>query len=176
CRERLDQVRGLGGHVQACRHPDASERLLLLESLADEREDRHLAGRPLDSLATASRESEVLHVAFHLHPSSQSSSNTPTTTCAIASAAAFEAISTSPCETEVPAAFVTNERPSTRIRRARAATASGTIDMPTTVAPARRRNSVSAGVSNEGPGTAAYTPSATRSRTAPPEAEARNWK
>ena len=51
-----------------------------------------------------------------------------------------------------PAAFVANASPSTRMPSARAATASGTIDIPTTVAPSCRSIRVSAGVSYEGPG------------------------
>ena len=63
----------------------------------------------------------------------------------IVPAAAFDAARTSSCENSAPAAFVANASPSTRIPSARAATASGTVDIPTTVAPSCRSIRVSAG-------------------------------
>jgi hypothetical protein len=54
-----------------------------------------------------------------------------------------------------PAArLVTQERPSTSRPMCRAAMASGTVDMPTSVAPKARKARISAGVSKLGPGTA----------------------
>src|SRR5207245_9274318 len=52
----------------------------------------------------------------------------------------------------VPATFVRQDTPRTRIPSATPATASGTVDIPTAWAPAWLRNFVSAGVSYEGPG------------------------
>jgi hypothetical protein len=47
--ERAHEVRRLSGHVQARRDRQPVERLLLRKALADRRDDRHLAGRPLDA-------------------------------------------------------------------------------------------------------------------------------
>ena len=61
---------------------------------------------------------------------------------AIATVRGAKALSTQPTP-----AFVSEHTPSTRIPRARAGRTSGTIDMPTTVAPACRACSISLGVS-----------------------------
>src|SRR5208337_3055330 len=59
-----------------------------------------------------------------------------------------------------PAArLVTQEMPSTSIPMCRATIVSGTVDMPTSVAPSVRKARISAGVSKLGPGVARYTPS-----------------
>src|SRR5581483_8841939 len=152
--ERLDEVGRLGRHVQARTDADALERTLLLEALADQREHAHLGRRPLDALAPLLGQAEVPHVAVHPAPFDSTSA----ITLPIDRAIAFEARITSSWSTSTPTWFVTKNSPSTRIPSARAGTASGTTDMPTTSAPARRSASISAGVSYDGPGIAAYTP------------------
>ena len=80
-RERLHQVRGLGRHVQARRDPDAGQRLLLLETLADQRQHRHLARRPLDPLAPFRRERQIPHVTSHLQLLRRSAAAGPPAAC-----------------------------------------------------------------------------------------------
>ena len=57
------------------------------------------------------------------------------------------------------AALVTQESARQRIPMCRAASTSGTVDIPTRSAPSARIIRISAGVSNAGPSQAAYTPS-----------------
>ena len=57
--QRPDEVRRLGGDVQACRHGDAVERALALEPLADRAQHRHLPVRPRDPGLAAAGEREV---------------------------------------------------------------------------------------------------------------------
>ncbi len=78
---------------------------------------------------------------------------------------------------ETPAArFVTHETARQRMPMCRAASTSGTVDMPTMSAPSTRSMRISAGVSNAGPSQAAYTPSprSTPSRSAAARAAARS--
>src|SRR5699024_2839160 len=72
-----------------------------------------------------------------------------------------------------PAArLVTREAASTSSPSPRAATTSGTVDIPTRSAPSVRSMRISAGVSYWGPGIAAYTPSAGREPVAATRASA----
>ncbi len=57
--ERAHEVGRLGGDVQAGGDAQAVERLLPLEALADEAQDRHLPFRPLDTTNTFVHETEV---------------------------------------------------------------------------------------------------------------------
>src|SRR3990170_1864120 len=107
--QRQHQVRGLGRHVQARAHPNALERPLLLEPLADEREYRHLAVRPLDPLTSLLGQAQISYVAVHPSPFARTSSITEPTAPAIAS----EARTTSSCLTSTPTRFVTKNNPST---------------------------------------------------------------
>src|SRR5581483_5642893 len=152
--ERLHEIGRLGRHVQARANANALERALLLEALADQAEHAHLGGRPLDALAPLPGQAEVPHVAVHPAPFDSTSAITRPIDRAIA----FEARITSSWFTFTPTWLVTKNSPSTRMPSARAGTASGTIDIPTTSAPARRSASISAGVSYDGPAIAAYTP------------------
>src|SRR5262249_16450455 len=56
------QVGRLGRHMQAGRHPEARQRLLLLEPLADRPEDRHVPLGPENPTITGLGQSEVLHI------------------------------------------------------------------------------------------------------------------
>ena len=58
-RERPHQVRGLGGDVEAGRDPQAGQRPLALEALADQAQDGHLALGPLDPADALVGEAEV---------------------------------------------------------------------------------------------------------------------
>ncbi len=57
--QRPHQVRGLCRHVQARADAKAVERLLALETLADEAQDRHLSLGPLDARDAVAREADV---------------------------------------------------------------------------------------------------------------------
>ena len=57
------QVGRLGRDVQAGRHPQARQRLLGLEPLADRPEHGHVALGPDDPLMAEGRQRQVLHVA-----------------------------------------------------------------------------------------------------------------
>ena len=60
--ERPHEVRGLGRDVQAGADPDALERPLRLEPLADQPQDGHLALGPVDAADALGRQAEVGHV------------------------------------------------------------------------------------------------------------------
>ena len=60
--ERPHQVGGLGRDVEAGADPEAGQRLLALEALADQAQDGHLALGPLDPADALGREAEVGHV------------------------------------------------------------------------------------------------------------------
>ena len=81
----------------------------------------------------------------------------------MAAAVEVDTRSTSSCVTGSPNAFVRLQIPSTRMPRACAGRDSGTIDMPTMVAPSpREHRRPRPGVSKAGPRIAAYTPSVGR--------------
>ena len=56
------QVGRLGRHVQAGRHPEAGQRLLDLEPLADRAEHGHVPLRPEDPLVADAGQGQILHV------------------------------------------------------------------------------------------------------------------
>ena len=78
---------------------------------------------------------------------SHESGSTSASSRAMSLPVARDTRTTSSWSTAPPTAFVTLHSPSTRIPRACAGTVSGTTDIPTTSAPAVRKNRVSAGVS-----------------------------
>src|SRR5439155_26174745 len=154
--QRQHEVGRLRGHVEACSDHQALQGLLLLEPLLDEGQHPHLLLGPFDAGPALVDQPEVLHVTVHRSPlasSTQSSARCPpifgTTIDRISrrsAPAACARASTSWWVEAVPAMLVRHEMASTRIPSATAATASGTVDIPTALAPARARKLDSDGV------------------------------
>ncbi len=63
--EGLRQVGGLGGDVQAGRHPHPGQRLFLLETLADRPQNGHVALGPVDPFPALFSQFEILDVTRH---------------------------------------------------------------------------------------------------------------
>ena len=65
--QRLHEVGGLGGDVQAGGKAQAFERLFLFETFLDLLEHRHLLPGPLDTVAAAGRQFDVFYVVCDRH-------------------------------------------------------------------------------------------------------------
>jgi hypothetical protein len=63
--ERAHQIGSLGGYMETRRDTDAAQRLLLLKSLADEAQHRHLVLCPFDAQGALLRQTQVLHIITH---------------------------------------------------------------------------------------------------------------